>query len=235
MQLLLIVPYAIIILGIGLAYGRLIPPMVGWGITALGVLSGAVGGVSAAIFYELDMLSILVAITPVMVAIPMVINDLRYPRINDVSTRWDIPLEFVSALSADSNLGRDLAFPEKNGPIIRQSYPDVVPVLLSVPIEQVFENVVSLAKKQPGWDVTSEDEVSCRVEAEATTSFYRFVDDVVIEISDQDGESRVDMRSRSRDGLVDAGANAKRICSFLGKVKNAPNGLEVSVKTLLKR
>ena len=40
---------------------------------------------------------------------------------------------------------------------------------------------------------------------------------LVIRVSDHDDKSRVDMRSKSRDGLlVDAGSNAKRIQAFLG-------------------
>jgi uncharacterized protein (DUF1499 family) len=48
-----------------------------------------------------------------------------------------------------------------------------------------------------------------------STAFFRFVDDFVIRVSDQDGQARVDMRSKSREGLVDAGANANRIRAFL--------------------
>ena len=36
----------------------------------------------------------------------------------------------------------------------------------------------------------------------------------IIQVSDYEGKARIDMRSKSRDGLVDAGANAKRIQTF---------------------
>ena len=56
------------------------------------------------------------------------------------------------------------------------------------------------------------------VEGEASSFFYRFVDDFIIRVSEQDGEARVDMRSKSRDGLIDAGANAKRIQTFFAEL-----------------
>jgi hypothetical protein len=47
------------------------------------------------------------------------------------------------------------------------------------------------------------------------------IDDFVIHVSDQEGKSRIDMRSKSPDGLVDAGANAKRIQAFLEQLENS--------------
>jgi len=46
-----------------------------------------------------------------------------------------------------------------------------------------------------------------------------FIDDVVIRISRESDKTRVDMRSKSREGLVDGGCNAKRVQEFLKRLE----------------
>jgi len=58
-----------------------------------------------------------------------------------------------------------------------------------------------------------------RIEATATTFWFGFKDDVVVRIRPQPAGSRVDIRSVSRVGRGDAGANALRIRKFLEKMK----------------
>jgi uncharacterized protein (DUF1499 family) len=52
----------------------------------------------------------------------------------------------------------------------------------------------------------------------ATTRWFGFKDDVAIRISPAGAGSRVDMRSRSRVGRSDLGANARRIREFLARL-----------------
>jgi len=222
MQYLAFVPYLIIFAGIGLSYAGMLPAMVGWSLSALGVLFG-LGLAFTVIFTEQPGLlwAAVFSALPSVVAIPMVINDLRYPRINDVATNVENPPDFVAALHVAPNTGRDMSFPEKNGPIVRETYLNVRPLILAELLEQVFQHVETLANIQPGWVITHRDVEARILEGEATTSFFRFVDDFVIHVSDQEGKARIDMRSKSRDGLVDAGANAKRIQMFLEQLKNS--------------
>jgi len=221
MKYLIFIPYLIIFAGIGLSYVGLLPAMSGWMLTALGVIFGLglaiiviftkfSGSLSGAFFSAL----------PAIIAIPMVINDLRYPRINDVATNIETPLAFVTALHAVTNAGRDMSFPEKNGPIIRDAYPNVRPLILEQSIEQAFQNTETLAKKQPGWVITRSEAKTYTLEGEVRTSVYRFIDDFVIHVSEQEGKALVNMRSKSRDGLVDAGANAKRIQEFFEQLNS---------------
>ena len=58
------------------------------------------------------------------------------------------------------------------------------------------------------------DPAAGTLEANDTTSFFRFVDDVSIRVTPAPGGSRVDIRSKSRDGRGDIGANAIRIRAF---------------------
>jgi uncharacterized protein (DUF1499 family) len=48
---------------------------------------------------------------------------------------------------------------------------------------------------------------------------FNFRDDFVIRIRPQRSGTRVDMRSRSREGKTDLGVNAARIRAFLGELR----------------
>ncbi len=67
--------------------------------------------------------------------------------------------------------------------------------------------------------------VEATIEATATSGTFRFVDDIVIRIQGPDGadaaHSMVDIRSKSRDGQSDLGANAARIRAFIEALNQA--------------
>jgi uncharacterized protein (DUF1499 family) len=65
-----------------------------------------------------------------------------------------------------------------------------------------------------GWEIVAEDADALRIEATATTPFVSFKDDVVIRITAANGETLVDVRSKSRLGRGDMGVNANRIRQF---------------------
>jgi uncharacterized protein (DUF1499 family) len=208
-----------IILGIVLVLAGVRPAMLAWAACALGVLCGLAVAVAIFVTGQSHLWPFaIIAAAPVAIAVPMVIKDLSYPRINDITTNVENPPAFVAALRARPNAGRDMAYPEHFGPIARRAYPNVRPLLLDEPPEQVFHRAERLAKSQSGWAISHRDTEMRFLEAEATTPLHRFVDDVVIQVSDEDGKARVDMRSKSREGLVDAGKNAQRIESFLGEL-----------------
>ena len=54
-----------------------------------------------------------------------------------------------------------------------------------------------------------------RLEATDTSAFFGFKDDVVVRVRASDAGSRIDVRSKSRVGLGDVGANARRVRAFL--------------------
>jgi uncharacterized protein (DUF1499 family) len=66
-----------------------------------------------------------------------------------------------------------------------------------------------------GLEVVNVDPDKGIVEAVATTFWFGFKDDVVVRITATPQGSRVDMRSVSRVGQSDIGANAARIQKFL--------------------
>lgn len=139
----------------------------------------------------------------------------QVPAIHDISTDTVNPPQFEAALldrdAAENSLdyaGAEIA------ELQRQAYPEVEPLQLSLSPTQVFERALAQTG-QEGWQVLASDPSRGRIEAVATSALFGFKDDVVIRIRAQDQGSRVDVRSVSRVGKSDLGANAARIQQFL--------------------
>ena len=223
MRLFAVIPLLLTLIGFGLSYADVAPALVGWGVFFLGALLGLVAAITILVMRVFRghfkfLIYALIAILPFAVAVPLVTNAQKYPPINDVTTNLDNPPVFVSALKAKANAGRDMAYPKEFAPIVREHYPDVSPLILEEAPEAVFLKIEKLVKAQPGWVIKRKDEAAFTLELEVSTSFFRFTDDVLIQVSEQDGKARVDMRSKSRDGVSDIGVNAKRIQAFFAKL-----------------
>ena len=132
------------------------------------------------------------------------------PYINDITTDTDRPPQFSSAKT----------YPSYFGELQRIGYPELQPLELALPPNEVFARAAALAKDH-GWEITSLDEGAGTIEAVATTPWFGFKDDVAIRITASGGASRIDMRSKSRLGRSDAGANARRIEEFLHALQSA--------------
>lgn len=157
----------------------------------------------------------------VVVAVPWL--QLRHartlPPIHDISTDLEDPPRFVAVLEArgeDSN-PLDRADP-KLPDLQRQAYPGVKPARLPAPPAEAFERALGAARTL-GWEIVAADPQSGVIEATDTTLWFGFKDDVVIRIRPEDGSSRIDLRSVSRVGRSDLGANARRILAFLELVE----------------
>jgi uncharacterized protein (DUF1499 family) len=92
-------------------------------------------------------------------------------------------------------------------------YPDLQPQRFTQPAAEVFDAASAVAHAQ-GWEVTQEDRTTGVIQAVATTALMRFEDDVTITVSSDGGQAKVVVRSHSRVGKGDLGANAKRIRIF---------------------
>ena len=84
-----------------------------------------------------------------------------------------------------------------------------------IPFDTVWRAALRVARDRRGWTVTRRDDLEGRIEIEATTLVFKFVDDVEVDISlDDDAQTRVDARSSSRKGKADLGTNARRLRKF---------------------
>jgi uncharacterized protein (DUF1499 family) len=137
------------------------------------------------------------------------------PPIHDISTDTMNPPEFVAVapLRADAPNPVEYAGAEAAAKQL-EGYPDLATVHLAADPGRVFDASVQAAKDL-GWDMVAEAPSEGRIEATDTTSYFGFKDDVVIRIRPDGPGSAVDVRSKSRVGMGDVGANADRISAFL--------------------
>jgi uncharacterized protein (DUF1499 family) len=98
---------------------------------------------------------------------------------------------------------------------VREFYKKLAPLRVSAPPEAVFQQALVLAREQPRWQVTVVDPQARTFEGVAESRVFRFHDDFVVRVRPDGQGTRVDMRSKSRVGKGDLGANAERIDQFL--------------------
>jgi len=225
---------AVIALGIGplLARSGLATPFVSFRIFGLGLLLGLLallvgfvglvqtrpstgrGGRSDAFS------GMVLGVIPVVVVAIAVGSSGGGPMINDITTNPEDPPVFENAPSLEPNRERDMSYPGASfAEQQRAGYPDLVPIRIAAPAEAVFERCLATAEEL-GWDVTVSDATSRTFEARDVTNVFRFVDDIAVRIRAGGDASVVDIRSKSRDGKGDMGANAARIRAFRDAIVN---------------
>ncbi len=94
-----------------------------------------------------------------------------------------------------------------------QQYPDLQPQSFKEPYYRVYDAALGVVRDF-GWHVEVEDRANGEIQAVDTTLLLRFKDDVTITIKPDGTGAVVTMRSRSRVGKGDFGANARRIRRF---------------------
>lgn len=133
----------------------------------------------------------------------------RYPA---VVRRSRVTLALVIALPVVAVLTASCVWPRINDVSTGQTpeYPDILPQRIAADAPAVFAAALDAAKSS-GLDVTSADETKGEINGVATTRLFRFKDDVTIRVSREGSETVVNIRSKSRVGKGDLGANARRI------------------------
>ncbi|WAF92048.1 DUF1499 domain-containing protein [Aeromonas hydrophila] len=143
---------------------------------------------------------------PLLLPLAFVVQALRTPLINDVSTDPNNPPQLLWA--AELRTAQDLpinpaplkAFEGKPGPLFTSASPAEVITEAHALMEQL------------GWLVRPSQE---GLEAVVTTGWFGFQDDVALRVFAGPKETRIDMRSASRQGQSDLGTNRARIEEFL--------------------
>ena len=157
------------------------------------------------------------------------------PRLNDVETTPRQPMQFSQLAAqrpADANriVEPDLAAAE----IQEKAYPDLRPMELERSATETFD-IVHEAVKRIGWTIVLNEppgEQPGRIEATDRTMIMGYTDDVLVRVTGDDTHAFIDVRSVSRYGMHDLGANADRIRALFAEVKAA---LEKGEKTGLEQ
>ncbi len=159
----------------------------------------------------------LAVVAPVGAAI---MNGSSVPPIHDISTDLSEPPVFVAvrAQRTPAHNSLDRTSPENLAELQLAAYPDIQPILLDRHPGAAFEDAVTAAQSL-GWEIVSVAVEEGRIEATDTTALMGFKDDIVIRVRDENGAALVDVRSASRVGESDLGANAARIRAFRDELK----------------
>ena len=140
--------------------------------------------------------------------------------IHDVSTDTANPPQFVAVmpLRAAAKAANSTDYDAKTAQLQKETYPDIGPLHLDLSPSQALDRTLAAARSM-GWEIVASDPAQGRIEATATTFWFGFKDDIVVRLAAEGTGSRVDVRSLSRIGSSDVGANAQRIRAYLEKVK----------------
>jgi uncharacterized protein (DUF1499 family) len=141
------------------------------------------------------------------------------PRIHDITTDTIDPPPFVAVAPLRKNAPNPLEYPgEETAEQQREAYPDIVTFHTHADPATVFEHALAVVERKR-WELVDAAQEEGRIEATDITFWFGFKDDVVIRIRADNGGSEVDVRSKSRVGMSDVGANAARIRGFLDSLE----------------
>jgi uncharacterized protein (DUF1499 family) len=173
---------------------------ISWPVTGIAVLCAAV-----AIFMPLSMMNKAKSVPP----------------IHDITTDLVNPPKFVAILPLRANASNPAEYQgEEVASQQREAFPELQTQKYQQTVEQVFDAALS-AVKSMGLEVVASDKTLGLIEAYDTTTFFGFVDDVVIRIQSDGQMTMLDARSKSRVGISDIGKNAERLNALIaGVAKN---------------
>lgn len=158
------------------------------------------------------------------------------PFIHEVTTDFDNPPAIIAAANEPRKnpaeyRGMDKVPNDPNDLVVadaqRLAFPDIAPILA----EADLKTATAVAKdvvEAMGMDIIADgpaDDVSgggWRIEAVATSTWFGFKDDFIVRLTPmEDGRTKVDLRSKSRVGGSDLGANAARVREFMKRFNAA--------------
>ncbi|MCW8127543.1 DUF1499 domain-containing protein [Microbulbifer halophilus] len=160
----------------------------------------------------------------VPVAVPLLTvgqANLDAPPISDISTDLDNPPPYRAALSLREKGDNSAEYAGEA--VARQQrgtrmYNDIRPLLLAMPVERATGLAAEVARGL-SWRIVALDPGAGHLEAVDRTPLLRLRDDVVVRVRSEGDGARVDVRSSSRVGRGDLGANAGRIREFLRELE----------------
>jgi len=164
---------------------------------------------------------IVVGLAVVGVPSAFILSAVGKPPIHDITTDTVNPPSFVAIVPLRAGAANP---PEYGGGDVadkqRLAYPDIAPLVIHLSAPQAFDRVNS-AIRDLGWELVASDRASGRIEATDTTFWFGFKDDVVVRITGEPSgqDSRIDVRSKSRVGVGDAGTNARRVRELLSRLR----------------
>jgi uncharacterized protein (DUF1499 family) len=138
------------------------------------------------------------------------------PPIHDITTNPADPPSFAAV--QDLRAADDNALDIDPDVIAQQleAYPDLETIRSGLSYNDAYALALETAQSL-GWEIVRDDVNGGFIEAFDTTAIMNFTDDVVIRVRNSGDGSAIDLRSASRVGVSDLGANAERIRAFAAR------------------
>jgi uncharacterized protein (DUF1499 family) len=147
----------------------------------------------------------------------------KLPAINDITTDFANPPRFVQLARlrprGTSDYGGARVAEQQ-----RKAYADIEPLQYDAPAATAYKVALAVVTNRKWAIIDTQPPASGRpglIEAVARTLIMGFRDDVVVRVSAVGAGSRIDVRSASRYGTHDFGANARRVTSLLSELDDA--------------
>lgn len=166
----------------------------------------------------------LAALPPLLVAAVIIRQSGDKPMIHDITTDTQQPPEFSFLIDVRGEDSNDLSIKPEVISAQRKAYPQIKPLASNLSAEQALNQAISTCQEM-GWQIQQVNRKMGKIEASSTTRWFAFVDDIVIRVKPSpDGNgSVIDLRSVSRVGEGDLGANARRIEAFIKAFQDSSN------------
>ncbi len=159
----------------------------------------------------------------------LAVQAVRLPVLSDVSTDTADPPRFsasraaVAARAGFTPAGFDADQAERQ----RDGYPDIEPIVVDLEPDEAYQLVLETAQSR-GWRVIDQRPPGGRSGVGHLDFLDRdlvmgFADDIAVRLRPLAGQTRIDVRSASRYGRHDFGANAKRIRQFAEELQAGLN------------
>ena len=143
------------------------------------------------------------------------------PPIHNISTDTKDPPKFTAAHSLRGEDENPLEYDsDAIGPVQREAYPKVEPLIMEMSRVDMYE-LARDALLDMGMELVREDTEQGELEAVASTFWFGFKDDLIVRLRDVQAGTRMDVRSVSRVGRSDLGANADRILEVIKRVRDS--------------
>lgn len=158
---------------------------------------------------------LVLGLLPIIAVFTVVGKGIEVPPIHNISTDLNNPPVFTAAHRLRSPAENSLAPASAEIRALQASYyKSIGPLVMKKTPEHAYAKAVSAAETL-GWQIHHKNPEAMTFEAVDETLFFGFKDDVVVRVVSRGQGSQVDVRSVSRVGQSDLGANAKRIERFM--------------------
>jgi uncharacterized protein (DUF1499 family) len=137
----------------------------------------------------------------------------NYPQIHDITTDPNDPPRFVEAEAVRGAGANSLAIKPDAIEQQKLAYADLDSIETQLNIDDAFDKALITAEAMD-WEIYNTDLDVGIIEAVDTTKIMGFKDDIVIRVRGNAKGAYIDLRSVSRVGRGDIGANAKRIRAY---------------------